>query len=311
MKRILSSLKRFFFAPAMPYPLAALRIGLAFMLIVQAVSVVPVYFELYGVNGILQGTIARYLSTGLPETSRATEWLAAVGLNETQSLILLGGVYVASLVGLLLGWHTRLMAFTAWFTHMLFAQGHSTSYGADSFASIFLFYLIWVPSEEALSLDSKGRVPEAKSTTRLGLRLVQIHLAIAYFATGIGKAMSEQWWNGQAIWGSVMLPVYRQSLPVEWLAWAPWIAVVAGWGTLLIEIGYPLFIFLPATRKLWVASVVSLHLGIALLLGLHVFAAIMIVFSVSLFGISAEPGYQWSKRFARDPFLRWRRSVTA
>ena len=59
--------------------------------------------------------------------------------------------------------------------------------------------------------------------------------------------------------------------------------------TLLVEIGYCVFIWPKATRKLWVASVVGLHLGIAIFLGLGLFGSMMCVLTFAVFGISSEP----------------------
>lgn len=292
MKKICERICHFSFEPAMPYPLAVLRIGIAVVLLVQAWAVAPVFLELYGSQGIMQKGIASYLAPLLPSLlDRMTEW----GVNEGTTLVFLASTYIVSLVGLLVGYRTRFMALIAWATHFIFSQGHSTSYGADAFASIFLFYMVWIPSGEAFAVDALGKKPEAKTTTRLALRLVQLHLAIAYFSTGMGKALTAQWWNGQAIWGSLMLPVYRQNFPVEWVASVPWVAMVAGWGTLLIEIGYPLLMFLSGTRRLWITLVVGLHMGIGVLLGLHVFSAIMIVLTVSLFAVPASGTLNWNR----------------
>jgi len=293
MRDFKSSLYRFFFAPAYPYPLAFLRIGVAAVLIAQALSIVPVYFELYGSQGIMQGPVAKSVAPALPSL---LESLSRWGMSESKALVILGCAYLFSLLGLLVGFQTRAMAFVATVTHFLFAQGHSTSYGVDTYAFVFLFYLIWIPSGEALSVDAFGKAPVAKNTTRLALRVVQIQLALSYFATGFGKALTDQWWNGKAIWYSLMLPVYRQSLPVEWLANVPWLAMALGWGTLVIEIGYAPFVFYPPTRKLWIFLVLSLHMGIGIFLGLHIFAAFMMVLTFSLFGVSPEGELSWRRK---------------
>lgn len=281
---------QFFFKPTEARPLAALRIGLSFTLLVQAALVSGLLFELYGKNGIIQGKIREYFAPPIPHITGFSHLLMGFGLSEDQVLLLFAMTYLVSLVGLLVGWHTRAMAIVAWFTHLVLAQGHSTSYGADMYANIFLFYLMFVPCGKAWSLDARtGRIDTAPSSTaRLGLRLVQIHLAIGYVASGWDKAQGPQWWNGEAIWRSLMLPVYYQ-LPMEWMANVPWLCMLLGWGTLALEMGYPLWVFPRKLRPFGVAGIVSLHLGIAIFLGLHVFALMMAVFTLALFGFSAEP----------------------
>jgi len=46
-----------------------------------------------------------------------------------------------------------------------------------------------------------------------------------------------------------MLPEYRQ-LDLTWLADVPLLVKLAAWGSLVIEIGYPFFVWPPMTRKI-------------------------------------------------------------
>src|SRR5262249_14398813 len=123
---------------------------------------------------------------------------------------------------------------------------------------------------------------------RVSLRVMQVHLALAYFASAIEKATGIQWWNGELLWRALTLPEYRQ-FDMTWLASYPWITRVSGWGALSIEMCFIFLIWPKRTRRLWVALTVSMHLGIAVLLGLQIFGVIMCVLVISLFGISAEP----------------------
>jgi len=293
LARALRAATCFAFAPASAAPLAVLRIGLASVLLVQAALVYPALHEIYSQSGILQGSLGdAFLQLDLPRIGWLIALLAPLGLPEATIITATGVVYVLSLAALLAGWRTRLAAGLCWFTHlMLMVTVDITNYGADIFANIFLFYLIWVPSGAALSLDRRRRRASAEPTTaaRLGLRVIQIHLCIAYLASGLHKAAGEQWWNGEAIWRSLMLPGYRQ-LDFSWLAYHPWIAMILGWTVLLIEIGYPFLIWPRLTRRLWVAATVALHVGIAVFMSLGIFGAIMSVLTVAAFAVSAEPG---------------------
>ena len=69
------------------------------------------------------------------------------------------------------------------------------------------------------------------------------------------------------IWRSLSLPEYRV-FDFAWLANWPMIARFACWSTLVLELGYCIFIWPRLTRKLWVIGMVGLHLGIAVFLGL-------------------------------------------
>ena len=64
---------------------------------------------------------------------------------------------------------------------------------------------------------------------------MQIHLCVIYLSAGLEKAMGRQWWNGEAIWQTISQPSFR-TFELGWLAQHPFIPMLAGWATLLIEI---------------------------------------------------------------------------
>ncbi|WP_437763107.1 HTTM domain-containing protein [Sorangium sp. So ce764] len=290
--RLWGSMGRFAFAPASARPLAALRIGLASVLLAQAALIAPIAPELYSRSGIVQGELLDGSGAiGFPRIGHLVNALSRFGVGESSVIAGMGVLYVLSLAGLLLGWRTRFSAACTWLVHFtLMMTAERTNYGADQFANIFLFYLVFMPSGAALSLDrALGRAPpEPSAAARLALRVVQLHLCLVYLSSGVEKALGAAWWDGDAIWRSLMLPEYRR-FDFSWLAHHAWIAVAAGWLVLLVEIGYPFFIWPRRTRRLWVAATVGLHVGIAVFMRLDVFGAIMSVFTLAAFGVKADP----------------------
>ena len=285
------AIERFAFAPARTAPLAALRIGLALVLLGQAALIAPSWRDLYARSGLVPGAIRGDLATpGLPTLGDLVRLLAPAGLGEASVLAIVSGVYLLSLVALLLGLRTRVAAALCWSLHLLLTTGDGTSYGADYLAHIFLFYLLWFPSGSALSLDHRLHHVRSgpSSSARFALRVVQVHLCIIYLTSGVSKALSPAWRNGDSIWRAVMTPKYRQ-FDFSWLASHSWLAVAAGWAVLLVEIAYVALIWPRTTRRLWVVVTTGLHLGIAVFMNLTVFGAVMIVFTVAAFGVSAEP----------------------
>jgi hypothetical protein len=109
-----------------------------------------------------------------------------------------------------------------------------------------------------------------------------------YLTSGIEKAKFSQWWNGDAIWRSVNLPEMAQ-FDMTWLAYVPWLAVLLGWGTLAIELGYAFLIWPRRTRKWTVLATLSLHAGVAVTLGLYSFSAVMCALTVAAFLVSTDP----------------------
>jgi len=284
--------RAFFFAPASAAPLASLRIGIASILLAQAFNFRRGVLDLLGSRGIVEWNaldkLHRLASGPLGVLLHAFE-----GLHPDADRLVggLGLIYVASLVGLGLGWRVRWTAPLAWCSHLgLMLIGKDVAYGVDSIANVALFYSIWMPVGQAASLDVRagrtalGPSPEA----RFALRVLQLHLCIIYLASGATKAAGIQWWNGEAIWRALMNPNYRQ-LDFSWLAEVPWLAKLLCWGTLAVELGFPALIWPARTRQPVALAVIALHLGIALALGLWFFSAFMIALVWSAFLVPCEP----------------------
>ncbi|APR77698.1 Hypothetical protein A7982_03045 [Minicystis rosea] len=292
LHRAADACRRFALAPASPRPTAALRLGLAVVLLVQAAQTAPSLVELYGDGGLLAGPLREALGAATPlSVRRFAEILAPIGAREAHVIAGAGGVYVAALIALLLGHRARAAAFVAWLAHAVLMNGApGATYGADELANVGLFYLVWMPCGGALSLDRRrGRATAAATpAARIALRVLQIHLCIVSASSGVGKACGEAWWNGEAIWRALMLPEYR-GLDFSFLAAHPWLAAIVGWAVLVVEIGYPVLVWPKRTRRLWVSVTAALHLSIAIFMGLATFSAVMIVLTVAAFGVRADP----------------------
>jgi hypothetical protein len=279
-------IERFLFEPATDRPLAVLRIGLSAILLFQAASISSHLLELYGAQGIMQGKLASYLTGGdMLERVGLRQLMTRAGISESVWLRSLFATYVAALVGLVLGAGGRISAAIACVAHSgLGLTGTVSNYGVDQFAQFALFYLVICPGTvTGLASSAPGT-----AAARVALRLLQLNLCLAYLGSGIAKALGSDWWTGEAIWRSVMMPVY-ETWPMGWMAFWPGIAKLACWGTLLLELGYPLFVWPRTTRMLWVIGIVMLHLGIAGLLRLVSFGLVMAVLTLAAFGVCAEP----------------------
>jgi len=279
-----SRLRGFFLEPGSPAPLAALRIGLSLTLLLQAAYLSFHLNELYGSGALLEKRTAAVASDWGLDVSSWNHLFSLVGVPEASSLILLCLLYVGALLALLVGWNTRVSAIFAWFFHLILMDDQMAIYGTDFLSHSVLFFLLWMPSGEVWSVDARRQVGGPSWQARLSLRAFQIYLCIVYLASGLEKINGTQWWSGEAIWRSLMLPSLAQ-FDMAWIAAWPLLPRTLGWGTLLVETAYPLFIWPRRTRLLWVALTVSLHVGIALFLGLWLFSLLMIVLTVCGFAV--------------------------
>jgi hypothetical protein len=279
-------------APGSPRPLATLRMGVSGVLLFQAFMIVPNLEDLFGPHGVIQWPVSdRWITAGAPRLRWYAEALAPFDVEPMTVVRGVFALYVVSLACLFAGWRTRLAAVLTWVLHLSFKMtGSAGAYGVDHFANIALFYMVWMPVGDCASLDRQaGRRPGGQSpAARLSLRVLQLHLCIAYFASGVEKATGADWWSGDVMWYSLMRPdlgVFDYS----WLAHAEWVTVLIAWGTLILELGYPIYTWLPWTKKAWAWAVVGMHAGIGILMGLWTFSGIMIVLNVAAQLVPAEP----------------------
>jgi hypothetical protein len=312
-RRLRAAAAEFFYRPASPGPFIFLRAALAAVLLVRALAECGILLELYGNRGLISWSISEIRPTGwVPNMSWVAGHLGAWGVSEDQSLYAVFVVYVAGLIGMFVGWRARLTTAVVWLTHLvIFESASFSSYGVDSFINIGLFYCVIMPRGAAVSLfgQSGGRSRCPTVTANLLLRVLQLHVCVVYFTSGLEKAKGSQWWDGEAIWRSVMQPQF-QSFDMSWLAWMPFLALVASCGTLAIEIGYPFMIWPRRTRPFWLVAVLCLHLSIAIFLGLRLFAAVLIVLNLAAFGSSLVPVLKAASDRVRRA-LRWKSLLPA
>ena len=278
------------FRPVSPRPLAGLRVGLPLLLLFHLVWLSNDFLSLHGSRGIIPWELTDLLRDpwvpGLPTLAKA---FLPLGIRVNAAIILLLAGYAGSLLSLALGVYPRLSAFLAWGLHLsLLTSGAASFYGVDQLANTFLFYLFLFPSGRAWTFASRPASSLREETIPVGcLRVMQFHLCVIYLAAGLDKAMGRQWWNGEAIWQTVSQPIFS-TFDLSWLARSSRIPTFAGWSTLVVEIGYVLFIWPRSTRKVWCFATIGLHLGVGLFMGLVFFSSVMILLTVCLFLIPEE-----------------------
>jgi hypothetical protein len=155
-------------------------------------------------------------------------------------------------------------------------------FGLDKINVILTLYLAIGPSGRALSLDRffarrRGAPPPAPSASaNFALRLIQVHMCIIYFIAGISKLQGAPWWNGEAMWMAFGNLEY-QSADMTWVAWHPWFVNFLTHMTVLWELSFCVFVWIPLLRPLMLASAVVLHVGIGATLGIWTFSLVMLI----------------------------------
>jgi hypothetical protein len=249
-------------------------------------------------NYLLSGTASGLVTRNLAEALLSLEshfiprlgWFVQlgehVGLREETVLAIAWICLLVAGCGLLMGLACRFSAILAWFLHLCAAEsGGFVSYGVDNFMTIGLFYLALSPLPDRYSLDWRLLRLRPKNPLLLGFwrRVLQLHLCLIYFFSGLTKCLGSGWWDGSNIWRSLIRPPFNIIDPEILVRWN-YLFPVVGIFICLLEIGYPFFIWNNKTRKIWLICICGMHFAIGATMGMYLFALIMIILNVAAFG---------------------------
>lgn len=275
------------FPPETDTWLTVLRVGLGFQVMLYSLSV------RYDWNYLFSGTARRVAeallsleSHFIPRLGWSIKLGTQLGLHEATVLFVVWACLFLAGCGLLVGVACRVSAIAAWFFHLCAAKsGGFVSYGVDNFMTIGLFYLMLSPLPDRYALDRRLRELRPKNPQLLGFwrRVLQLHLCVIYFFSGLTKCLGSGWWNGSSVWRALIRPPFNVIDPEILVRWK-YLFPVAGIFICLLEIGYPFFIWNSKTRKIWLIGICAMHVGIGLTMGMYLFAFIMIVLNVAAFG---------------------------
>ncbi len=290
-RSVRSWLTGFFFAPVSDSWLTILRVGLALQVIAYGMSLRLDWNALFA--GFDRGLVSRQLSEAIithgnlliPRVSWLVDIGAHLGLGESLVLNLMWSALLAGGFFLLVGLAARAAAILVWFLHLCAVQsGSLLSYGMDDFMTIGLFYLMLSSLPDRWAVDHRWRPPGEAALFRQCFlkRVLQLHLCLIYFFSGIAKAIGPDWWTGESLWRALTQPSFNQ-IPVGFLAYGKALLPLAGIGVVVLELGYPVVIWIRRARSLWLTAVCVMHVMIGLTMGMYLFAFIMIVLNLAAF----------------------------
>lgn len=276
--------------------LALLRIGVAAQLIVFCFSIRSDWSYLLAARGGLNSRALAEKILGLesafvPRLGWFVRLGTSVGLNEERVLAIVWITLTIAAFLLLIGIASRAAAVTAWLLHLAaIKSGDFVAYGVDNFVTIALFYLMLAPLPDRFTVDARWQDRHRQDRHLLGFwrRVLQTHVCLIYFFGGIAKAVGIGWWNGEAIWRALIRPPFNLIPPATLVRWKFFFPLI-GIATVLLEIGYPFFIWRRWSRRPWLVAILLMHLAIGFAMGMYQFALIMIVLNLAAFG----PGALW------------------
>jgi hypothetical protein len=241
-----------------------------------------------------QGLIRRDLTEAMlsaespfiPRVGWLVDTGAYFGLSER---VVLWSVWLILMLGALLvavGLFCRISSVVLWLLYVCIAKSAELlSYGVDNFTIIGLFYLAIAPLPDSSSLDAswRGILPRNAVLHGLHQRVLQFHVCIIYFFGGISKCAGYGWWNGVSLWRALTRAPF-DVVPPEVLIRMAFVLPLFGILVCVMEATYPIFIWPRKTRFLWFVGVVGMHVAIGLMMGMYLFASVMIILSIAAFG---------------------------
>jgi len=265
---------RFWFTPADPLPLAVVRI-IAGLLLMWSCGVWLMDVDgFFGPHGWLRdGDVWR-----MNDQPWQWSWYFALSSPTAVRVLVLATLLAAAC--LTVGLATPVAASLS-LAGFLAAVNRTplTVFGFDDALGMLLIPLAIGPSGATLSLDRRlglnasGAGPSVSAN--VALRLLQVHLCVVYFFSGIAKLLGASWWEGTALWGAAANSRYR-TLDLTWLAGHPLLVNALTLGTLFWEVSYPALVWPRLTRRVAIAMGILVHLGIGLAMGMKEFALAMI-----------------------------------
>lgn len=272
--------------------LGILRLGLGLQVTLYSLSLRTDWNDLLG--GPDRGLVSRSLTEAILSVEShfvpRLGWFAVfgehLGLREETVLFVAWTCLLLAGCGLLIGAACRVSAILAWFLHLCAAKsGGFLSYGMDNFMTIGLFYLMLSPLPDRYSLDWRLRKSQSTDPGLLGFwrRVVQIHLCLIYFFSGLTKCLGSGWWDGSNVWRSLTRPPFNIIDP-EILVRGQFVFPMVGVVICLLETGYPFFIWNNKTRSIWLICICGMHILIGLAMGMWLFSLVMIVLNMAAFG---------------------------
>ncbi|MGZ3457353.1 MAG: hypothetical protein ACXU86_02490 [Archangium sp.] len=243
----------------------------------------PHFFRMFGSGGLIDRELLVKVTSEYP----LAIWplLSATGTLGHGSQVLFGLFTLTALLAaggsLFPSWRWTRIALYLSYVVLKQSIGLGT-YGVHEFLQIALFYLaLW---------GLVGASERFASWVALAFR---VHLCMAYLFAGISKATGTQWWSGSAIWRSINRSDDSgfRLLDLTVFGDFPWLFQALGILTMFFEAFYPLAL-VRRLRTVFVAAMISMHLGTLLFQGLLIFAPTMITLNVFFF-LSAR---EWDAR---------------
>ena len=256
--RVVVAWNRFWFQPVETSTMALFRVAFGLLALGYTLSLAPVLFAFYSDDGILPAQ---------PAYSGTLAW-GVLGLFPSDAAVLL--FYFLLLVGtiaLLAGFRARLAALVVFVCLISFGRRDPWVLNSgDLLVQVLAFYMLFMPSGTALSVDRWLREPrrfwEFPARAIWPLRLLQVQVSILYLAAVWAKVRGVTWNDGTAVSYAFRIDDIARFPVPDFVIDSLVLVNLLTYGTLAVELSIGILVWNRVLRP-WVLLLgVGLHLGI-------------------------------------------------
>lgn len=257
--------------------------------IIYGVALLALYVPSMSERSLLWGEASFWVN---PEASRRGYWVFDTIFNK-DSAVLFDIAYFALLaiiIVFILGWRTRIVApIMLLFLVALHANNNYLLNGGDTLIRVTLVFILFANLSEHYSLDALRRRRGNSSGRRIlpahissaahntGLVLSCFQIIVVYTTSGVWKLLGDEWLDGTALFYALRIDNFMLYPALNELLWqSTQFIQVATFISLWVQTLFVVFVLWRPTRIFALVSLIFMHLGIGLLLGLWTFSLVMI-----------------------------------
>jgi hypothetical protein len=281
MKRLAQIWDRIWFSRFDPLSAGMFRIALGLLLAFMFFSLRENWERWFAIDGVMS------LADADLNAKRTLSWLDV--FRWTEGMVPTGTYWAIGLtasIGLTLGCLTR--SCCAMLFLLLTSMIHRNPFyanGEDLVARMMLFWGAFAPLGATCSVDAWLRRRWGNANNELpevwAIRALQINFLLIYGVSLPYKfAQDPAWLAGDALHWTIASDMWwtRGSMAWTTLACGGIVRKLMTYGTIFIEALFPICVWIPSTRWISLAAIVSLHLGIAIMVpGVTLFTLMMVV----------------------------------
>ncbi|MBS7531695.1 HTTM domain-containing protein [Hazenella sp. IB182353] len=118
--------------------------------------------------------------------------------------------------------------------------------------------------------------PLSNSLHNLAVATTILQLCFLYLSSGLHKVMGEMWTNGTALYYILQVGEYTHPFFQRIISSSDIILMISAYSAIFIQLSFPFLLLNRYTKYIAMFNIIALHTGIAIIMGLFTFSAIMI-----------------------------------